>query len=109
MSLHHRRSWPAILVFGLAIFAKENIAAQQSPTSPAPSTSNSQADEQRELNRLNDALAEVRRDQLNYKIERDLLKNAYTSSFQTINLVLTMILGAFAVLGYLGLRGLGTL
>jgi tetratricopeptide (TPR) repeat protein len=96
-------------VFALTLVATENTAAPQSTTSPAPPPGNSQTDVQREINRLNDALTEVRRDQLNYKIERDLLKNAYTSSFQTINVVLTMILGAFAVLGYLGLRGLGTL
>jgi hypothetical protein len=68
MSLNHRRSCPAILVFALTLVATENTAAPQSTTSPAPPPGNSQTDVQREINRLNDALTEVRRDQLNYKI-----------------------------------------
>jgi tetratricopeptide (TPR) repeat protein len=62
-----------------------------------------------ELRILSEQVAEVRRDQLNYRIEKDLLREAYSSSFQTVQLVLTLILAAFTVLGYLGLRNISAL
>lgn len=46
----------------------------------------------------------IRRDQINYKIEKDLLKDAYASNIQTINMVITIVLGVLGVLGYLGIR-----
>lgn len=55
---------------------------------------------------LRDSLEAIRRDQINYRIERDLLKDAFSSNLQTINLVLTIVLGVFAVLGYLGFKGI---
>lgn len=48
----------------------------------------------------------LRRDQLNYKVEKDLLKETYSSNLQTINLVLSIVLGLSGVLGYLGLRNI---
>ena len=46
----------------------------------------------------------LRRDQINYTIEKDLLKEAYSSNIQTINLVITIVLCVLGVLGYLGIR-----
>ena len=51
----------------------------------------------------------MRRDQLNYQIEKNLLKETYSSNFQTINIVLTIVLSAFSILGYLGLKNVGSL
>lgn len=95
-----------ILVIGLVLLSGSLFAAMQEPRRSPPSAP---TDTERELKRLNDSLSEVRRDQLNYQIERDLLKETYSSNLQTINLILAMILGTFAILGYLGLRSLGTL
>jgi tetratricopeptide (TPR) repeat protein len=58
---------------------------------------------------LQDAQIELRRDQLNYKIEKDLLKESYSTSLQTVNLTLTFILGLFSILGYLGVRDIGSM
>lgn len=58
---------------------------------------------------VSESVAEIRRDQLNYKIEKDLLKETYSSNVTTINLIITLILGAFAVFGYLGVKGIGAL
>lgn len=97
-----------IVVFCLLMSA--NASAQVAPqTSPPRPPARSLIDVDLELQRQRDQLAEVRRDQLNYQIERDLLKETYSSNLQTINLVLAIILAAFAALGYLGLRSLGTL
>ncbi len=57
-----------------------------------------------ELKNVGHDLEILRRDQLNYKIEKDLLKEAYSSNIQTINLVITIVLGVLGVLGYLGIR-----
>jgi hypothetical protein len=42
--------------------------------------------------------------QLNYKIEKDLLKETYSNNYEKISLVITLILGVMGVFGYLGLR-----
>jgi hypothetical protein len=66
-----------------------------------------------ELQRLSNDVAEVsrqmelvKRDQINYKIEKDLLKEAYSSNLQTINQVITLVLGVFGVIGFLGIRSI---
>ena len=48
----------------------------------------------------------LRRDQINYRLEKDLLKEAYSSNLETINLVLTIVLGVIGILGYLGIRSI---
>jgi len=62
-----------------------------------------------ELSSLKKDVQEIRRDQLNYLIEKNLLKETYSTNYQTINLVITLILGIFAILGYLGLRDINTI
>jgi tetratricopeptide (TPR) repeat protein len=42
--------------------------------------------------------------QLNYKIEKDLLKETYSINYERINLLITAVLGIIAVLGYFGIR-----
>lgn len=64
---------------------------------------------QNDLKTTNDKLAEVRRDQLNYKVEKDLLKETYSSNIQTINIVITLILALFTIIGYLGVKGIWAL
>ncbi len=61
------------------------------------------------IQKLEDNVSEVRRDQLNYKIEKDLLKETFSSNYQTINIVLAIVLGIFTVVGFLGIRDIGTL
>jgi tetratricopeptide (TPR) repeat protein len=61
------------------------------------------------LTRIEESISEIRRDQLNYRIERDLLKEAFSSNYQTINIVLAIILGVFSVIGFLGIRDIGTI
>lgn len=48
----------------------------------------------------------LRRDQVNYKIEKDLLKEAYSSNLSMINILITIGLGLVGVLGYLGMRSI---
>lgn len=48
----------------------------------------------------------LRRDQINYHVEKDILKEAYSSNIQTINIVITIVLGVIGVLGYLGIRSI---
>ena len=62
---------------------------------------------QTRMGMLERQLEEVRRDQLNYEIERDLLKETFSSNLQTVNVVVTIILATFAILGFLGVRSIG--
>lgn len=62
-----------------------------------------------ELQRLKDNISEIRRDQLNYKIEKDLLRETFSSNYQTINIVLAIVLGIFTIIGVLGLRDIGAI
>lgn len=57
---------------------------------------------------LENEVKEIRRDQLNYKIEKDLLKETYSTNYQTINFIITIVFGfvtvLFGVLGYIGIK-----
>ena len=58
---------------------------------------------------LQNDIKEVRRDQLNYQIEKNLLKEAYSSNYTTIQIIISIILGIFAILGYLGIKSITSL
>lgn len=62
-----------------------------------------------ELNKLKNEITEIRRDQLNYKIEKELMKEIYQSNFKTINILITSVLGLFGFLGFFGLRDISSL
>ncbi len=47
--------------------------------------------------------------QINYKIEKDLLKETYSNNYKNINLFITIILGMVAILGYMGIKDIGTI
>lgn len=59
--------------------------------------------------KFEESVSEIRRDQLNYKIERDLLKETFSSNYQTINIVLAIVLGVFTIIGFLGIRDIGAI
>lgn len=58
---------------------------------------------------LDDQLKEVRRDELNYKLEKDLLKETYQNNFGNISLIITLILGIFGILGFVGIRDINSI
>jgi tetratricopeptide (TPR) repeat protein len=66
-------------------------------------------DNRREIERTNESVKEIRRDQLNYHIEKDLLKETYSSNIQTINIVIALILGTLTIIGVLGVKSMGAL
>lgn len=49
---------------------------------------------------------EVRRDQINYEIEKNLLKETYSSIIQAINIVIMIVLGVFTVIGFFGVKSI---
>lgn len=61
------------------------------------------------LEQLENQLKEVRRDELNYQIERDLLKETYGNNYGSISLIITIVLGIIGLLGFLGIRDIGTI
>ena len=61
------------------------------------------------VERLENEFSRIEQNQLNYKIEKNLLREAFSSNLKTINLVLTIILVLFTIIGYLGVRDIGKL
>lgn len=89
------------------------IASAQRQTS-SPSGDANAIEQIRQLRRDTKALAEdvaiVRRDEINYRLDKDLLKTTYSSNLERIKLTITVIFGAVtaivALLGYLGIRNI---
>jgi hypothetical protein len=67
------------------------------------------SDLQDKVDKLGIQLKMVEQNQINYQVERDLLKETYSSNFETINIVLTIILGLFSIIGFLGIRDISSL
>lgn len=61
------------------------------------------------IDQLDLRIKEIRRDQINYRIEKDLLKEMYTSNLKSINLIITIILAVIGGISYLGMRNIGKL
>ena len=64
---------------------------------------------ERRLNNIENNVKQVETNQLNYKIERDLLKETYSNNYERINLVITIIFGIMGILGYLGLKDISSI
>lgn len=64
---------------------------------------------QEQVTTLSNKVDEVKRDQNNYSIEKNLLKETYSNNFDRINLVLTVLLGIFAVLTFFGIRDINSI
>jgi hypothetical protein len=54
-------------------------------------------------------LEEVKRDQLNYKIEKDLIRETYSTNYDRINMGIAFILGVIGLIGYLGIRDINSI
>lgn len=64
---------------------------------------------QKRIDELERTVKQIDANQLNYRIEKDLLKETYSNNYEKINLVITLILGVMGVLGYLGLKDISTI
>ncbi len=73
------------------------------PIMSAPDTTKVSDSVVESLKILKQDVQELRRDQLNYSIEKNLLKEAYTSSYNTIQSTIVIILGVLALIGIAGL------
>lgn len=63
-------------------------------------------DAEKRLYSLEHKVKIVDSNQLNYKIEKNLIKDTYSNNFDKINTVITVIFGVFAIFGYLGFKGI---
>jgi tetratricopeptide (TPR) repeat protein len=58
------------------------------------------------LDQLEEQLQQVKTNQLNYKIEKDLLKETYSNNYSRIQTIITIVLGLLTVLGFLGINSI---
>lgn len=61
------------------------------------------------MEQIDNQLKEVRRDELNYQIEKNLLKETYSNSYERISLIITIILGIIGILGYMGIKDINSI
>ncbi|HEY1047976.1 MAG TPA: hypothetical protein VGF79_16160, partial [Bacteroidia bacterium] len=52
---------------------------------------------------------QIETNQLNYKIEKDLLKETYSNNYERINLIITIVLALIAILGALGIKDINNI
>ena len=58
------------------------------------------------INLLNSKLEQVISNQINYKIEKDLLKETYSNNYSLIQTIITIVLGLISILGFIGIRSI---
>lgn len=91
----------------------EDSASKEPLTISKDSLTATIADLHQAIKRNSDDIAIIRRDEINYQVERDILKEVYTSHIQSIGLMISAVSIAvglfFAVLGYLGFKSVGGL
>jgi tetratricopeptide (TPR) repeat protein len=63
----------------------------------------------RKIDDLEFRLRRFENNELNYKLEKDLLKETYSNNYERINLVITVALGVIGILGYLGIRDISSI
>ena len=73
------------------------------------STGPDSQDFKKEINELKEEVERVKRDQLNYRIEKDLIKETYSANYERINIVITIVLGIIGILGYIGIRDISSI
>ncbi len=102
------RLCPFLLFFLLVICSDICFASDENKNEVSP---NKIAIEQlkKEIKLTKEVLEEVRRDQLNYRIEKDLLKEAYSSNLQTINTVIAIILAILTIIGLFGIKSIDSI
>lgn len=101
-----------LLVLPLLLFSSVKYAAE--PKGNQPQTPGNVRNDIQQLKRdikaNTDDVAILRRDQINYRLEKDLLKEAYASNLQSINIIVAIVFGVVTlvggVLGYLGVRSI---
>jgi tetratricopeptide (TPR) repeat protein len=83
-----------------------DVRAMQKKEEALPSAMADLRQAQADVRNLTRQMEAIHRDQLNYRIEKDLLKDSYSSNLQGINLAITIVFGVFGVLGYAGMRSI---
>ncbi|UPT66958.1 MAG: tetratricopeptide repeat protein [Sphingobacteriales bacterium JAD_PAG50586_3] len=58
---------------------------------------------------LERSVKQIDTNQLNYKIEKDLLKETYSNNYEQLSMIITIVLGIIGVLGYLGIRDINSI
>ena len=97
----------ALLSFLLLIFS-EMIFSKNSPQIENSLNALKEQTEFKDKN-LEYQISEIRRDQLNYQIEKDLIRETYKANYDRINLLITFVLGLIGILGFLGIRDINSI
>lgn len=69
-------------------------------------SSTSRSETAAKINSMSHEIEIIKRDQVNYKTEKDLLKELYSTEIQNVNLFLSTVLAATAIFGFFGLKSI---
>lgn len=92
------------IIILLISFTNIIYAQQALPDRNLVKNTKNKSDYNYKVDRLHDELAMIKANQINYRIEKDLLKETYSNNYERINTVITAILGFVALLGFLGIK-----
>jgi hypothetical protein len=95
-----------VFAFGIGLVSAQTNNNQ---TGQSKESENENVSNETRISALEVQLKEIRRDQLNYQIEKDLLKETYSTNLQSINTTLTIVLGLFSIIGFLGINNIQTI
>ena len=62
----------------------------------------------RKVHNLENDIKRIEANQINYRVEKDLLKETYSNNYEKINFYITLVLGLVGVLGFLGLKDISS-
>lgn len=104
----------AILIFLLTLYIFVSFSLAQDAAGKNTTIPHEQNKDLLKLTEIETKLSQLAREievidktQLNYKIEKDLIREAYSNSYKTINTVVSFSLGIIAILGFLGIKDIG--
>jgi tetratricopeptide (TPR) repeat protein len=63
----------------------------------------------RKLQNLENDIKRIEANQINYKVEKDLLKETYSNNYEKINFFITFVLGLVGIFGFLGLKDISSI
>ncbi|MGD2100188.1 MAG: hypothetical protein PVG35_21655 [Desulfobacterales bacterium] len=95
-----------LIFFFVLVLCADTIFINDIYANPPDTETKTIQELEKKVNIIDQALSEVRKGQINYSIEKNLLKEAYSSNLSTINIVITITLGLIAVIGFLGVKSI---
>jgi hypothetical protein len=98
-----------LFFLGVIIFSWSAVSAETIKVKTNFSTISKDQEIELKVYALEHKLKTIAQSQLNYKIEKDLLKETYSNNYDRINIFIAIVLSIFGLIGYSGIRSINTI